>query len=132
MFPPDSQATACPPSGRNSTYRPVQISETGSQIETGAVRDLAPRNAALHVEQQSVIGHAEARGERRDPIVFGSAPQHQHAGRSPLESGPGELRFHAEDTPAEVPIVAALHAPEEPVGLDLGNGDREATGAGRS
>src|SRR4029079_9159268 len=28
---PDSQAIACLPSGRNSTYRPVQISETGSR-----------------------------------------------------------------------------------------------------
>src|SRR6476661_3098293 len=27
---PDSQAIACPLSGRNSTYRPVQISGTGS------------------------------------------------------------------------------------------------------
>ena len=27
---PDSQGTACLPSGRNSTYRPVQISGTGS------------------------------------------------------------------------------------------------------
>src|SRR6266542_805058 len=27
---PDSRATACPLSGRNSTYRPVQISETSS------------------------------------------------------------------------------------------------------
>jgi hypothetical protein len=30
MVSPDSQATACLPSGRNSTYRPVQISGTGS------------------------------------------------------------------------------------------------------
>src|SRR5688572_2065584 len=30
MVAPDSQATACLPSGRNSTYRPVQISGTGS------------------------------------------------------------------------------------------------------
>ena len=30
MVSPDLQATACPPSGRNSTYRPVQISETSS------------------------------------------------------------------------------------------------------
>jgi hypothetical protein len=30
MVSPDSQATACLPSGRNSTYRPVQISEAGS------------------------------------------------------------------------------------------------------
>src|SRR5665213_1742572 len=30
MVSPDSRGIACPPSGRNSTYRPVQISETGS------------------------------------------------------------------------------------------------------
>jgi hypothetical protein len=30
MVSPDSLATACPLSGRNSTYRPVQISETTS------------------------------------------------------------------------------------------------------
>src|ERR1700704_3777182 len=29
---PDSLGTACPLSGRNSTYRPVQISETSSMI----------------------------------------------------------------------------------------------------
>ena len=31
MVSPDSRATACPPSGRNSTYRPVQISGAGSK-----------------------------------------------------------------------------------------------------
>jgi hypothetical protein len=30
MVSPDSQAIACPLSGRNSTYRPVQISGAGS------------------------------------------------------------------------------------------------------
>ena len=30
MVSPDSQAPACPPSGRNSTYRPVQIFGAGS------------------------------------------------------------------------------------------------------
>ena len=30
MVSPDSLGTACPLSGRNSTYRPVQISETSS------------------------------------------------------------------------------------------------------
>src|ERR1035437_4963303 len=30
MVSPDSRGTACPPSGRNSTYRPVQISGTSS------------------------------------------------------------------------------------------------------
>src|SRR6516162_9710047 len=33
MVSPDSQATACPPSGRNSTYRPVQISGASSDAE---------------------------------------------------------------------------------------------------
>src|SRR6516225_1659961 len=33
MVSPDSQATACPPSGRNSTYRPVQISGASSMYE---------------------------------------------------------------------------------------------------
>jgi hypothetical protein len=33
MVSPDSQATACLPSGRNSTYRPVQISAAGSHID---------------------------------------------------------------------------------------------------
>ena len=32
MVSPDSRGTACPPSGRNSTYRPVQISGTGSEL----------------------------------------------------------------------------------------------------
>jgi hypothetical protein len=32
---PDSLGTACPPSGRNSTYRPVQISETSSVDRQG-------------------------------------------------------------------------------------------------
>ena len=32
MVSPDSLGTACPLSGRNSTYRPVQISETSSDL----------------------------------------------------------------------------------------------------
>src|SRR5258708_7841350 len=32
MVSPDSQAIACPLSGRNSTYRPVQISGAGSML----------------------------------------------------------------------------------------------------
>jgi hypothetical protein len=34
MVSPDSMGTACPLSGRNSTYRPVQISGTGSGFDT--------------------------------------------------------------------------------------------------
>src|SRR5271168_243522 len=35
MVSPDSLGTACPPSGRNSTYRPVQILEAGSYLREG-------------------------------------------------------------------------------------------------
>jgi hypothetical protein len=33
MISPDSLGTACPLSGRNSTYRPVQILEAGSMTD---------------------------------------------------------------------------------------------------
>jgi hypothetical protein len=33
MVSPDSLGTRCPPSGRNSTHRPVQILEAGSDID---------------------------------------------------------------------------------------------------
>src|SRR5680860_861827 len=33
MVSPDKMGTACPLSGRNSTYRPVQISGTGSHLD---------------------------------------------------------------------------------------------------
>src|ERR1700722_16819482 len=39
MVSPDSQAIACPLSGRNSTYRTVQISGTGSTIPILAITD---------------------------------------------------------------------------------------------
>jgi hypothetical protein len=37
MVSPDSQAAACLPSGRNSTYRPVQISGAGSINQAGPI-----------------------------------------------------------------------------------------------
>jgi hypothetical protein len=49
---PDSLGTACPLSGRNSTYRPVQILEAGSVARRAVIRDLraagkaAPEQAA--------------------------------------------------------------------------------------
>jgi hypothetical protein len=42
MVSPDSQATACPPSGRNSTYRPVQISGAGSVDASGDSDTFSP------------------------------------------------------------------------------------------
>jgi hypothetical protein len=44
MVSPDSLGTACPLSGRNSTYRSVQISETSS---VRAARLLLDRQRAL-------------------------------------------------------------------------------------
>jgi putative transposase len=41
MVSPDSLGTACPLSGRNSTYRPVQISETTSFIKGKSAIHLA-------------------------------------------------------------------------------------------
>src|ERR1700674_10058 len=40
MVSPDSLGTACPLSGRNSTYRPVQISETSSAVSLAHLRRL--------------------------------------------------------------------------------------------
>jgi hypothetical protein len=45
MVSPDSQATACPPSGRNSTYHPVQISGTGSNSEYEFYSQFATRHS---------------------------------------------------------------------------------------
>src|SRR5450759_4337936 len=44
---PDSRATACPPSGRNSTYRPVQISGTSSPFLIGHVGLVSVRLANM-------------------------------------------------------------------------------------
>ena len=38
---PDSLGTACPLSGRNSTYRPVQISAAGSKVRSLPIRLVA-------------------------------------------------------------------------------------------
>jgi hypothetical protein len=46
MVAPDSQATACPLSGRNSTYRSVQISGTGSRCPRFYTVDDDYRSAA--------------------------------------------------------------------------------------
>jgi hypothetical protein len=59
MVSPDSRDTACPLSGRNSTYRPVQISGTGSSfpiaskegpspLESGRCAVVEAANFAVH------------------------------------------------------------------------------------
>src|SRR6516164_4234418 len=79
MVSPDSQATACPPSGRNSTYRPVQISGASSEFAAGAghsehplkkqvVWNLDDRTAALprYDEHQIAVDHAPLQVLRQD------------------------------------------------------------------
>jgi hypothetical protein len=51
MVSPDSQATACLPSGRNSTYRPVQISETSSDQDSPAKYKLTSKAQQLLAER---------------------------------------------------------------------------------
>jgi len=50
MVSPDSQAIACPLSGRNSTYRPVQISGAGSGYRLYAVDALKKVPFALNTD----------------------------------------------------------------------------------
>ena len=47
MVSPDSQATAGPPSGRNSTYRPGQISGTGSVVALADRPPMSPEGKAF-------------------------------------------------------------------------------------
>src|SRR5438552_10839178 len=55
MVSPDSLGTACPLSARNSTYRPVQISETSSIRKTVFARSYG--------RARDVIRKVEAQGE---------------------------------------------------------------------
>jgi len=43
MISPASRATACPLSGRNSTYRPVQISGASSKLGRPKIDSIAER-----------------------------------------------------------------------------------------
>src|SRR5262245_12786936 len=58
MVSPDSQATACLPSGRNSTYRPVQICGTGSR------RSSTPEYPGSFEMDQDSIGYASSANQR--------------------------------------------------------------------
>src|SRR5260370_18896465 len=69
MVSPDSQGTACPLSGRNSTYRPVQISGTGSVLDPlhvvmlGLRCEFADRHVFDHALTQRadcLLRHADA------------------------------------------------------------------------
>jgi len=51
---PDSLGTACPPSGRNSTYRPVQILEAGS-ILNAAFPQAALRRSPAYTSVRGIL-----------------------------------------------------------------------------
>src|SRR6476661_4042160 len=51
---PDSLGTACPLSGRNSTYRPVQILEAGSSAAIWARRTLPAKNTLSEADARQV------------------------------------------------------------------------------
>src|SRR2546421_12820309 len=76
MVSPDSQAIACPLSGRNSTYRPVQISGAGSnqpvtiglqdsvqQLESYNSQPELKYNRLKHAIFNSIIGASGGREE---------------------------------------------------------------------
>jgi hypothetical protein len=60
MVSPDSQAIACPLSGRNSTYRPVQISGTGSNVTFEIGYAIAKSKRLLVTRNSSIT---------RDPLI---------------------------------------------------------------
>jgi hypothetical protein len=60
MVSPDSRGTACPPSGRNSTYRPVQISGTGSD------RGKLGEQIALHDKGRARFAIVARSGDRHE------------------------------------------------------------------
>src|ERR1035437_7282661 len=80
MVSPDSRSTACPPSGRNSTYRPVQISGTGSNLArhrnaSGQEQQVAMGPVVLPFLIGAEIGH---RGlDLDDPDLAASIERHQ-------------------------------------------------------
>src|SRR6516165_7266245 len=88
MVSPDSQATACPPSGRNSTYRPVQIS--GASSGEGGTGGRPAGDLRRHEE-----GRHEEEGADRQL-------KEQRLGLSP--QGLPDRRQHARDRPELWPI----------------------------
>src|SRR5215216_8040589 len=56
MVSPDSLGTACPLSGRNSTYRPVQISGAGSVVEPVGCLDQRRPVADLRIGDANAVG----------------------------------------------------------------------------
>src|SRR6476659_8332818 len=77
MVSPDSQAIACPLSGRNSTYRPVQISGAGSDLAG------APQCEGNCVGKDFSLCHGpleHKENKRASRYILCTAPQEAQAG----------------------------------------------------
>src|SRR5680860_1481466 len=108
MVSPDKMGTACPLSGRNSTYRPVQISGTGSDGAGGVDIVPSPHAAAAQgkrarhaagITAQMIALHVSGRGARI----------HVHAGErgaggETCPPAPADIRIHAGDEAAEIAV----------------------------
>jgi len=65
--------------------------------EVHAVFGLGPGGAALHVEQRTIVDHAEPAGGGRDPVVAGVAAADDQARRAAFQIGPVEIALDADE-----------------------------------
>jgi hypothetical protein len=85
MVSPDSPGTACPLSGRNSTYRPVQISDTSSD------QSVCNRRGECRVLAQTHGGLVSTRNARS---AFASSGHACHIGLGSLGCDSGSCSPH--------------------------------------
>jgi hypothetical protein len=103
MVSPDSQGTACPLSGKNSTYRPVQISGTGSEIAAFVPHIVADARFLSEAVQSEISHIVMSRTLMEKTVVLTNAD-----GSMPgikVDSGPLSEMTHC--TPDE--LIKVLH-----------------------
>jgi hypothetical protein len=76
---PETSGTACPLSGRNSTYRPVQIFEASSLLETSP-DGAAPRRSGIHLSNPSGMTTAQPAAATCKRIGRNASVSHRHSG----------------------------------------------------
>src|SRR5260370_38287201 len=80
MVSPDSQAVACPLSGRNSTYRPVQISGAGSEIAPLCIEAPPVQRGSSAPDAGDRSGRGTAFCFVSEPAPAGARPVHYRFG----------------------------------------------------
>src|SRR3979411_2615587 len=70
---PDSLGTACPLSGRNSTYRPVQISETSSENARRFAYSILASSSSSHQDFNALLGSHVSQSLSNARKVYSSA-----------------------------------------------------------